>query len=163
MGEALAMGLPVLVSRAAPFLDLISTGIAIPVDTNAELQIALDGIRDGRFNVVADREKRTAYFNSELSIAANTQRLHAAWELAAASFPSTFPARLAVLQKLANVLQGHFGVDILNADDDGNARSRAERSLDIGICVRNCDTRLMVRTPMEDERARADFWQFGSG
>jgi glycosyltransferase involved in cell wall biosynthesis len=129
MGEALAIGLPVLVSRAEPFTELISAGLVIPVDTNAELQIALDGIRGGRFSLTADREKRMDYFRSELSIAANADRLREALELASANFPSTFPARLATLQKLARALQDRFGVDILGLRDDGNLRSRAEEAV----------------------------------
>jgi glycosyltransferase involved in cell wall biosynthesis len=129
LGEALAMGLPVLVSRAAPFSELISAGIAIPVDTHAELQIALDGICEGRFDLAADREKRMDYFRSELSVAANAQRLQEALELASANFPSTFPARLAILEKLGKALQARFGVDILEFRDDGNMHSRAEAAV----------------------------------
>jgi glycosyltransferase involved in cell wall biosynthesis len=129
LGEALAMGLPVLVSRVAPFSELISADIVIPVDTDAELQIALDGICDGRFNLAADREKRMDYFRSELSVAVNAERLHEALEIASANFPSTFPARLAILEKLGKALRARFGVDILELCDDGNARSRAEEAV----------------------------------
>jgi glycosyltransferase involved in cell wall biosynthesis len=126
LGEALAMGLPVLVSRAAPFAQLILAGIVIPVDTNAEMEIALDGIRDGRFSLATVREKRMEYFRSELSIAANAGRLQEALELAAANFPSTFSARLAILEKLGKTLQARFGVDFLELDDDAYPRPRAE-------------------------------------
>jgi len=129
LSESLAMGLPVLASRVAPFSDLISSGIVIPVDSNAELQIALDGIRDGRFNLAADRKKRISYFMSELSFAGNMRRLREVLELASANFPSTSPARLATLQKLAKVLHDRFGVNILDFRDDGIVRSRAEENV----------------------------------
>ncbi len=126
LSEALAMGLPVLASRVAPFSDLISSGIVIPVDSNAELQIALDGIRDGRLNLATDRKKRISYFMSELSFAGNVRRLREALELASANFPSTSPARVATLQKLAKALQSRFGVDIMDCRNDRNVRSQAE-------------------------------------
>ena len=127
--EALAMGLPVLASRVAPFSDLISSGIVIPVDSNAELQIALDGIRDGRLDLAADRKRRISYFMSELSFASNARRLREALELASANFPSTSPARLVILRKLAKALHDRFGMNILDFRDDGILHSRTEENV----------------------------------
>jgi glycosyltransferase involved in cell wall biosynthesis len=127
IGEALAMGLPVLVSRVAPFSDMISSGIVIPVDTDAELQIALDGIRDGRLNLAADRNRRISYFLSELSFAGNSKHLREALAVAARNYPMKSPARFAVLQKLAAALGERFGVDILQFRDKGVVGGRPEK------------------------------------
>jgi glycosyltransferase involved in cell wall biosynthesis len=126
MGEALAMGLPVLASRVAPFADLISSGIVIPVDTDSELQSALDGVLDGRFNLAVDRNKRTAYFRSELSFAANGGRLREAVSAATNNYPKSSALRLGVLRKLAVVLRDRFGVDILEFTD-GTVRPQPEK------------------------------------
>jgi glycosyltransferase involved in cell wall biosynthesis len=125
MGEALAMGLPTLVSRVPPFAELIAAGIVIPADTDAELQIALDGICDGRFNLAAERQRRIAYFLSELSIAANVRRLRDALETASANFPKKAPARSATLQRLAALFRERYGVDILQPSDGEGARLQA--------------------------------------
>jgi len=124
MGEALAMGLPVLVTRVAPFMDLISAGILIPVDTDAELQIALDGIRDGRLSLAPDRNKRISYFLKELSFSANARNLREALAVASANYPTKSVARLAVLQRLSAALGERFGVNILEFRDDGTIGTR---------------------------------------
>ena len=129
IGEALAMGLPVLVSRVAPFSDLISAGLVIPIDTDAEMQMALDGIRDGRFNRPFDRDMRIRYFRSELSIAANASRLREALDMATANFSSTSTVRLATLRKLAKAFQERFGVDILERYEGGNVHLRTEETV----------------------------------
>jgi glycosyltransferase involved in cell wall biosynthesis len=129
MGEALAMGLPVLASRVAPFSDLISAGIVIPVDTDAELQIALDGLRDGRLNSAADRNKRISYFLSELSFASNAKRLREALVAASVDFPTKSAARFAVLTKLAQALRERFGVDILEFRDNGIVEARPKEAV----------------------------------
>ncbi|MGD0143294.1 MAG: glycosyltransferase family 4 protein [Rhizomicrobium sp.] len=129
MGEALAMGLPVLASRVAPFGELVSSGIVIPVDTEAELQSALDGIRDGRLNLAADRLKRMAYFKSELTFASNANRLREALSAASANFPTTSIARMTVLQELTEALRDRFGIDVLEVRDGGNVRLRSEEAV----------------------------------
>jgi ABC-type siderophore export system fused ATPase/permease subunit len=105
---------------------LISSGIVIPVDTDSELQSALDGVLDGRFNLAVDRNKRTAYFRSELSFAANAERLREAVNAATNNYPKSSVLRLGALQKLAVVLRDRFGVDILEVAD-GTVRPQPEK------------------------------------
>lgn len=121
LGEAFAMGLPVLTSRVAPLTELIEIGAAIPVDTDAELEAALDGVRDGRFSTARDRDRRIAYFRAELSIARNLERLRPALESARRNRPVRSAARLETLRKLASIFEAGAGNSLLNLQNSGSA------------------------------------------
>src|SRR5580692_8575965 len=103
LSESLAMGLPVLASRVAPFANLIAAGAVKPIDTDDELRCALDDIRSEK---AADEQqaKRRGLFLSEFSYAANRPRLVHAVGRASTRQASAMHARDAVVRQIAAFL-----------------------------------------------------------
>ena len=114
LSEALAMGLPVLASRVAPFADLIAAGAVRPIDTDAELQQALDDIKNIGTNGAAQSAKRRNMFLAEFSFAANRPRLRQAVATARERHARAPHARDATLRQIADYLESCFGIDVLN-------------------------------------------------
>jgi glycosyltransferase involved in cell wall biosynthesis len=111
LSEALAMGLPVLASRVAPFVNLIASGAVQPIDTDEELRNAIDNIVHAESDLA--RSARRALFLSEFSYAANRPRLRQAVEIARAHHAAYPRARDAVLRRIAGFLSTRFGVNVL--------------------------------------------------
>jgi glycosyltransferase involved in cell wall biosynthesis len=108
LSEALAMGLPALVSRVAPFSDVIASGAVLPVDTDEELHRALNGILDGSQDDASHRQLRKDIFLSEFSYAANIPRLREACALARERYARAPQARLATLSRIVNYMEAHL-------------------------------------------------------
>ncbi len=113
LSESLAMGLPVLASRVAPFADLIAAGAVKPIDTDDELRRALDDVRSE--TVDEQQAKRRDLFLSEFSYAANRPRLVHAVGRASARQASTMHARDAVVRQIAAFLASHFGINVMES------------------------------------------------
>jgi glycosyltransferase involved in cell wall biosynthesis len=108
LSEALAMGLPVLASRVAPLSELIASGAIVPVDTDEELQRALDDFLTGSLDTEALRDARRNLFLSEFSFAANIPRLREAYTGARRHHARGAYKRHAMLVQLADYIHSHM-------------------------------------------------------
>ncbi|HSZ75162.1 MAG TPA: hypothetical protein VK779_10100, partial [Rhizomicrobium sp.] len=114
LSETLALGLPILASRVAPFASLIASGAVKPIDGDEDLHRALDDICIKPEDLSA-RASRQELFLSEFSYAANRPRLLSAVQSAEASYANAPHRRDATVKQIAQCLAAHFGIDVLES------------------------------------------------
>jgi glycosyltransferase involved in cell wall biosynthesis len=80
--EALATGVPVAVTQAAPFRDIPAPHIITPIRDDADLEDFLRNVAEGVFDTDAYRLRARQYFIGEMSYAVNGARLELLFETA---------------------------------------------------------------------------------
>lgn len=73
LSDALGMGLPILVSRLPPFVDVISHGAALPID--GELASLLENVLNDDDSLRILRERAIDFFKSKLTLKNNASKL----------------------------------------------------------------------------------------
>ena len=125
--DAIAMGIPVIVSNVPPLVDLIEQGCIISVDTDAELEKAIESSLGAlQTNPNRNLDPGRLYFLKEFSYAVNIKRVKQSFDLAEdhhRAIPSVLYEVFRLLEREASIpielpasKAAHRNVESLNPD-----------------------------------------------